>query len=281
MRTESNLGSVVLDSTWVGDAMVTAGALDGTVLLAIVRETGMDCRTLGFHSAGVRAVTSIPEHGIISSGGWDSRLLLWDARTNERTASIDAGGKVYGSARCGQYGIVFITSNRQVRIIDVRDHSHFLFDNVPNTLSHQLRGVSASLDGKQLVVGSTEGRVAVEYIDQPNRSYSFRCHRMEDDAYPVNCISHNKKYSSFTTGGADGYVCFWDGDAKKRITQFSKYPTSVASLDFDSDAKRIAVAVSYTFEQGEKDHPPDEVIIRAVGDSHLATRDTPLNGQGH
>ncbi|CAN8074286.1 unnamed protein product [Agarophyton chilense] len=279
LKRETNLNSVVLDSTWVNDSMVTAGALDGTVALGIVREHTLESRTLGLHADGVRAVSCLPDHGLIASGGWDSRLMLWDVRVNDRLASIDAGGKVYGSAPCGQHGIAFITSNLQIRLIDTRNPSQFLYDVVPNTLSYQLRGISSSRDGKKIVVGSTEGRVAVEYIDDPPRSYSFRCHRVEDIAYPINCVVHNHKYSSFTTGGADGYVSFWDGDAKKRITQFSRYPTSVASLDFNTEVKRIAVAVSYTFEEGEKDHPPDEVIVRAVDETHLATRDTTRNLQ--
>ncbi|PXF48124.1 Mitotic checkpoint protein bub3 [Gracilariopsis chorda] len=277
MRTESNVGSVVLDSTWVDNTVTTAGTLDGTVLLAIVRETGMDCRILGLHTAAVRAVSAIPNHHIIASGSWDQYIQLWDIRSNARISAITAGGKVYGTAPCGPNGIVFINSTRQIRLIDFRRPDLFLYDVIPPTLSYQLRGVSASRDGKQIVVGSTEGRVAVEYIDDPARCYSFKCHRVDNLAYPVNCISHNPRYSSFTTGGADGQVSFWDGDAKKRISQFSRYPTSVASLDFDAEVRRIAVAVSYTFEEGEKDHPPDEVIVRAVNESHFVTRDaTPV-----
>lgn len=279
MLAESNLGTVILDATWIGDTMNSAGALDGTVLLEMVRESGMECRPLGFHKGGVRAISCIPESHIIASGGWDHRMRFWDHRSVEGTANIDAGGKVYGSSRCGPNGLVFITSNRQIRVLDVRKTNQFLYDVIPQTLSHQLRGVSASADGKQVVVGSTAGRVAVEYIEEPTKCYSFKCHRVDGTAYPVNCIAHNKKYSSFATGGGDGHVSFWDGDAKKRIARIPRYPTSVSSLDFDADVKKIAVAVSYAFEDGEKDHPPDEVVVRYIDDTFLATKQPNNGGQ--
>ena len=69
--------------------------------------------------------------------------------------------------------------------------------------------------------------------------------------------------------GGDGVVNFWDGENKKRLFQISKYPTSVAALAFDSEGAQLAVASSYTYESGEKDHPPDSIYIRAVNDAEV------------
>lgn len=35
--------------------------------------------------------------------------------------------------------------------------------------------------------------------------------------------------------------------------QFKRYPTSIASLDFNHDGSLLAVASSYTYEEGEKE----------------------------
>lgn len=51
------------------------------------------------------------------------------------------------------------------------------------------------------MIGSTEGRVAVEYLDPDKevqkKRYAFKCHRLkennEDIIYPVNTISFNRK----------------------------------------------------------------------------------------
>lgn len=45
-------------------------------------------------------------------------------------------------------------------------------------------------------------------------------------------------------------VNIWDGKNKKRLWQSSAYPTGIASLSFNHDGTRLAIASSYTFEQG-------------------------------
>lgn len=266
--------SAILDATWTCETAVAAASLDGLVMHATIGEASItDWRELGSHDQAVRSIVVLPDAGgIIASGGWDSRLRTWDVKTAKCVLDIDAGGKVYGATNCGEQSLIFINSNSQVRLLDLRKPSEFVHDKVPPTLTHQLRGISASHNGKQYVVGSTEGRVAVEWFDDEQPSFSFKCHRLEGMAFPVNCIAHPSKYSSFATGGGDGHVSFWDGEARKRIAQYTRYSTSVASIDFDSKSQRIAIAVSYTFEEGEKDHPPDEVHIRDLDDSHIATK---------
>lgn len=45
-------------------------------------------------------------------------------------------------------------------------------------------------------------------------------------------------------------VNIWDGNNKKRLWQSGAYPTGIASLAFNHDGTRLAIAASYTFEQG-------------------------------
>lgn len=73
-------------------------------------------------------------------------------------------------------------------------------------------------------------------------------------------------FSSFT-GGSDGFVNIWDPFNKKRLCQFHRYPTSVASLTFSNDGSLLAIASSYMQEQGEISHPPDAIYIRQVTDA--------------
>lgn len=64
----------------------------------------------------------------------------------------------------------------------------------------------------------------------------------------------------------------WDGENKKRLCQVAGYPSSVASLAFSSDGKLLAVASSYTYEQGEREHPKDQIYIRAMSDSEVTPK---------
>ncbi len=61
----------------------------------------------------------------------------------------------------------------------------------------------------------------------------------------------------------------WDGNNKKRLCQFHRYATSISSLAFDSAGQQLAIAASYTFEEGEKDHPGDTNFIRRVTDPEV------------
>ena len=70
----------------------------------------------------------------------------------------------------------------------------------------------------------------MEYLDPSpevqKRKYAFKCHRQKEDGveniYPVNAISFHQAYSTFATGGSDGFVNIWDGFNKKRLCQFHK-----------------------------------------------------------
>lgn len=46
----------------------------------------------------------------------------------------------------------------------------------------------------------------------------------------------------------------WDGENKKRLCQFRKYPTSISALAFSEDGATLAIASSYTYEEGEKEY---------------------------
>ena len=64
-------------------------------------------------------------------------------------------------------------------------------------------------------------------------------------------------------------VCVWDGIAKKRLCQYRDYGTSISSLAFNRDGTLLAIAASYTYDQGEKPHPADAIIVRSVADSDV------------
>lgn len=86
--------------------------------------------------------------------------------------------------------------------------------------------------------------------------------------YPVNAITFHKDYNTFATGGSDGLVNIWDGQHKKRLCQFHKYPTSIASLAFSNDGSTLAIASSYMHEHEKPPEsiPEDAIYIRTVTD---------------
>ena len=131
-----------------------------------------------------------------------------------------------------------------------------------------------------IAVGSIEGRVAIEYMDDMGiyycpttpapKKYAFKCHRVNDTVYPVNAIAVHPKYNNtIATGGADGTVVTWDAAKKKKISNIMKCSTSIAALTYNATGTQMAIASSYTFEEGERDHPREEIYIRNVLDSEV------------
>lgn len=94
----------------------------------------------------------------------------------------------------------------------------------------------------------------------------------------MNTIAFHPLHGTFATGGCDGIVNIWDGENKKRLYQYARfvrrctivrqsqafdllfadpsvfrYTAGIADLCFNAQGTKLAVAASYTFEQGEKE----------------------------
>ncbi len=65
----------------------------------------------------------------------------------------------------------------------------------------------------------------------------------------------------------------WQGAKKKRLGSLRRYPTSVACLAFSPGGEQLAIAASYTWEQGEQPNtPPDAIYLHTVADSLVGAR---------
>ena len=45
------------------------------------------------------------------------------------------------------------------------------------------------------------------------------------------------------------------------------FATSVAAMAWNHDGTELAIASSYTYEDGEREHPRDEIFIRPILDA--------------
>uniref|UniRef100_A0A8C0NVI0 Phosphoseryl-tRNA kinase n=1 Tax=Canis lupus familiaris TaxID=9615 RepID=A0A8C0NVI0_CANLF len=150
------------------------------------------------------------------------------------------------------------------------------------SLKYQTRCIRAFPNKQGYVLSSIEGRVAVEYLDPSpevqKKKYAFKCHRLKENnieqIYPVNAISFHNIHNTFATGGSDGFVNIWDPFNKKRLCQFHRYPTSIASLAFSNDGTTLAIASSYMYEMDDTEHPEDGIFIRQVTDAETKPKST-------
>ncbi|GMH45619.1 hypothetical protein BSKO_13576 [Bryopsis sp. KO-2023] len=273
MRGMVSHGAPVLDCNFQDEKSVFSGGLDGKVQSHDFYHQGNPI-VLGNHQKAVRCVEYLKEQGLVASGGWDGVLNLWDPRQYQSPiVSIQLPGKVFTAAHTAER-LVVGTSERHVLVYDLRNISGGQPDeHRESSLRHQTRCIRSFPDGQGYGLGSTEGRVAIEFFGSSNegRKYAFKCHRKKVEnrevVYPVNAIAFHPVHGTFATGGCDGAVYVWDGDNKKRLSQVSGFPASIAALDFNRNGTLLAIASSYTFEQGEKDHAGDEIYVRPIQDS--------------
>jgi WD40 repeat protein len=61
------------------------------------------------------------------------------------------------------------------------------------------------------LIGSIEGRVAVQHIEESHHSknFTFKCHREDQDIYAVNHLTFHPTLGTFVTCGSDGTFNFW------------------------------------------------------------------------
>lgn len=196
-------------------------------------------------------------------------MKIWDPRqANSLVGSYQQPERVYAADVSGDR-IVVGTAARHVWIWDMRQMVQPEQRRL-SSLKFQTRCIRAFPDQSGYALSSTEGRISMEIFDPSPQAqakkYIFKCHRgvvdKVDYAYPVNAIAFRPGSSQFATGGGDAQVPVWDLEAKKRLFVLPKFSTSIASLDFSHDGRYLAIASSYTFEELDKEHPADEILIR-------------------
>ncbi|KAJ3041908.1 mitotic spindle checkpoint protein Bub3 [Rhizophlyctis rosea] len=258
----------VLDVCWA-DKQVFTGGLDKK--LKSYDANGGSETVLGTHDGAIRCLEYSTEINSVVTGSWDKDVKLWDPRAKEaEVGKYNQPDKIF-SLDVTHEKLVVATAQRHILIYDMRNMSETL-QRRESSMKYMTRMVRCMPNGHGYASSSIEGRVAVDFFDpSPEwqaKKYAFKCHRVKseegDTVYPVNALAYHPIHGTFASGGGDGVVNMWDGFNKKRLRAFPKYETSIASLSFNSDGNLLAVAASYTFEEGEKDHPPDSIFIKPM-----------------
>ncbi|KAJ3387960.1 mitotic spindle checkpoint protein Bub3 [Lobulomyces angularis] len=228
------------------------------------------------HTQPIRCLESSKETGTIFTGSWDKSIKQFDPRTsNDAIGEYAQPGKIF-ALDVSHHKLVFAMAGRAVYIYDIRNMKE-PYQKRESTLKFMTRTVKCMPNGEGYVSSSIEGRVAVEFFDPSEevqaKKYAFKCHRQTVDTkeivYPVNAVAFHPVHGTFCTGGSDGVVGIWDGFNKKRLKFLPAYPAGISSLDFSCTGDILAIASSYTYEEGEKDHAPDSIFIRPIVESEV------------
>ncbi|KAI0901979.1 WD40 repeat-like protein [Annulohypoxylon nitens] len=251
--------SPVFDCDWAKDGtIVAAGGADKK--LHLLDANSNQTMVLSGHDAPIRNVrfVDVPGQGtpIIATGSWDKTVKYWDLRQQNPLASVDCQERVY-SMDSKVNLLVVATADLKVHLFDLKNPAA-ISRTMPSPLKHQTKVVTAFPDGKAYAIGSIEGRVAMEAVDEKDPDsihFSFRCHRdtlaKMSKVFTINDISfHPKTHSVFTTAGSDGTYQFWDRVLRTRQKHYPKVGEAITSTAFNRDGTFFAYAAGYDWSKG-------------------------------
>lgn len=205
------------------------------------------------HGAPVRHCMWLPnlQGGCLVTGGWDNMLYFWDLRQPRPVHSQQLKDRVYAMS-CVHPLLVVGTGDRSVYVYDLNKPQQ-PYTSGHSSMRHQTRCLAAFPNARGYMVGSLEGRVAVQHVEEADKSYNFtfKCHRDSSDVYQVNDIQFNPvRTSSFATVGSDGVCTFWDKDHKQRLRGLNKMYTSISCCAYSPDGNIFSYAASYDWHMG-------------------------------
>ncbi|KAH9911888.1 Poly(A)+ RNA export protein [Amylocystis lapponica] len=221
------------------------------------------------HDAPIKVVKWIesPQGGVLVTGSWDKTLKYWDLRQSAPVSTVQLPERCY-TLDVAYPLMVVGTAERHIQIFNLTSPTS-AFKTMVSPLKWQTRVVACFPASNGFAVGSVEGRVAIQYVDDKDTSnnFSFKCHRRDQSAttkdqslvYAVNDISFHPVHGTFSTCGSDGTINYWDKDARTRLKSFEPTPGPIPSTTFNRTGTIFAYAVSYDWSKGHSGMTPGHV----------------------
>ncbi|KAK9096818.1 hypothetical protein Sjap_022315 [Stephania japonica] len=264
VRSGTTIGSVpkasishdqpVLCSAWKDDGTtVFSGGCDKQVKMWPL---GGQPVTVAAHDAPIKELAWIPEMSLLVTGSWDKTLRYWDTRQSNPVHTQQLPERCY--ALSVRHPLMVVgTADRNLIMFNLQN-PQAEYKRIMSPLKYQTRCLAAFPDQQGFLVGSIEGRVGVQHLDdaQQNKNFTFKCHREGAEVYSVNALNFHPVHHTFATAGSDGAFNFWDKDSKQRLKAMSRCPLPIPCSTFNNDGLIFAYAVCYDWSKGAENHNP-------------------------
>ncbi|CEO98919.1 unnamed protein product (mitochondrion) [Plasmodiophora brassicae] len=233
---------------------------------------------LGTHDSVVKEMEWVKDVGMLCTGSWDRTLRWWDPRSaGSPKANVSLPERCYSMSAVYPL-LVVACGNRGIVIYDLRNPAT-PYKTVESSLREQTRSVACFPDRTGFAVGSIEGRVSVQHVEEKDagKNFAFRCHRVEPgpDIYAVNQIRFHPGFGTFATCGGDGVVNFWDKEAKQRLKLFASVGQPISASNFNHDGTIFGYAASYDWYKGSQFYNKNEasrIFLHAVSELDIKPR---------
>uniref|UniRef100_A0A0K0F339 Mitotic checkpoint protein BUB3 (inferred by orthology to a human protein) n=1 Tax=Strongyloides venezuelensis TaxID=75913 RepID=A0A0K0F339_STRVS len=233
----------------------------------------MKTTIFGQHESGfgISRICISPSGRRLFTGGYDGFVLVWDINDRTVLAALNIGEKVF-AMDCSKDFLVVGTGKQNLYTYNLNNLSEGPTIRKDVT-RYQIRDLKILNDGSTIVIGTIEGRVAIEPLEDNEESkdkkYAFKCHRKKDKVkefvYPVNAIAAHPHELAFSTGGSDKGVYTWNPVKRKRMSQFHDQPDSVQCLDYNQAGDLLAIGCTYLDElEDRSDEKCCAVIVKGI-----------------
>jgi len=267
-----------------GNKVISGGADNAARMFDI---TNGQTTQVAQHDAPIKVVKWIetPQGSILATGSWDKTLKYWDLRSAAPVATVQLPDRCY--TMDVQYPLLVVgTAERHIQIFNLTNPST-PYKTIASPLKWQTRVVSCFTNSPSsgFAVGSIEGRVAIQYVEEKDNTnnFSFKCHRRDQTpnakdqslVYAVNDISFHPVHGTFSTCGSDGTIHFWDKDARTRLKTFDAAPGPICATTFNRNGTIFAYAVSYDWSKGHSGMTPghpNKLMLHACKEDEVKRR---------
>lgn len=211
----------------------------GALLQLWYARTGEHLENLIHHIDSVRTVVFSPDGQLIASGGYDSRLRLWNANTGHHIATLRGGGPAVAFSPDGELLANAYEANGIIGTIGLWDAQTGELRHVLEEYHGLLTCLAFSPDGKTLVSSSGDAEIIFWDIPTTQRRYSLTTQHTG----PVSSVAFSPDGKTLASGSYDQTLRLWDPHTgeRKTVLQYSDYVTSIA---FSPDGGILAVGWS-------------------------------------
>jgi len=148
--------------------------------------------------------------------GGIKKIKYWDLKSDKPALVVDLPDKFYCGDVIEELAVIG-TAGRKILIYNLAQpgEPHAVLN---SPLKFQNRCIACFPDKSGYALGTIEGRVSINYLNDTNKNFIFKCHRRvkPTQVFSVNSIAFHPTLGSFATCGSDGSFHFWDKEKKRK-----------------------------------------------------------------